>query len=94
MTSWPALLDAIDAGLQSVPPTFVDLDALGPELGPLPAPLAARAAATLRRMTQAEAALERSRAELGRELAALTALAATAPAAAAATVPHFLDTKA
>ena len=94
MTTWAALLDAMDAGLQSVPPTFVDLDELPPELGPLPAPLAARAAATLQRMAEVEAALERDRAELGRELAALTALAATAPTAAAATVPHFLDTKA
>jgi len=94
MTTWAALLDAMDAGLQSVPPVLVDLDEFAAGLGPLPVPMAARAAATLHRMAEVEATLERDRAELGRELAALTALAATAPAAVAATVPHFLDTKA
>lgn len=94
MTTWAALLDAMDAGLAAFPPVLVDLDELTPGLGPLPPALAARAVATLHRMAKAEAVLEQHRAELGRELAALTALAATAPAAVAACVPHFLDTKA
>ena len=91
MTTWPALLDAMDAGLASVPPVLVDLDAFAAEVGPLPAPLAARAAATLHRMAEVEATLEQGCAVLARELSTLSALAATAPAGR---VPHFLDTKA
>jgi len=87
MTTWPALLDAIDEGLRSSPPVLVDLERSAADLGPLPSALAERAAATLHRMAEAEAALEHHRSELARELAAISALKATS-------VPHFLDTKA
>ena len=92
MTTWPTLLDAIDEGLRSFPPVL--LDNLPMDLGPLPPLLAARAARTLRRMAEVEAALERDRAELARELAALSAAKAVAAGNAAPPVPHFLDTKA
>jgi len=90
MTTWAALLDAMDEGLAATPPVAVDLARLPPDLGVLPPALAGRAATTLRRMAEAEAVLERHLADLARELAALSALA-TAPAV---NVPHFLDTKA
>lgn len=94
MTTWPALLDTIDEGLVSFPPVLVDLDAIAPALGPLPPSLAARVAATLRRMAGAEALLEQHRADLARELVALAALDANPRGAGTAPVPHFLDTKA
>jgi hypothetical protein len=92
MTDWPALLDAIDDGLTSSPPVLLDFAPA--DVGPLPAGLAGRAAATLRRMAEVEATLERDRAELARELAALSAVKASAAATAASTVPQFLDTRA
>ena len=88
MTDWPALLDAIDEGLTSSPPVLVDF--APSDFGPIPAALAGRAAATLQRMTEVESGLERERAELARELAALSA----AKSSPAASVPRFLDTKA
>ena len=89
---WPALLDAMDDGLRSSPPVLVDLERCAADLGPLPSALAGRAAATLRRMAEVEAALEHYRSELACDLAALSALKATQ--SAASSVPHFLDTKA
>jgi hypothetical protein len=53
-----------------------------------------RAARTLGRMGEVEAALERHRAEIVRELVALAAVKANAARASAAPVPHFLDTRA
>ena len=94
MTSWPTLLDAIDEGLTSFPPVLVDLEHYRANLGPLPPALAGRAATTLGRMAEAEAALEHERTELARELAALSALKGSTPRSAASSVPHFLDTKA
>jgi hypothetical protein len=92
MTDWTALLDAIDDGLTSSPPVLVDF--APSDLGPLPVGLAARATATLQRMTDVERVLERERAEIAREVAALSG-AKSAPAAfASASVPRFLDTKA
>jgi hypothetical protein len=88
MTDWTALLDAIDDGLTSSPPVLVDF-ALS-DFGPLPVALGPRASATLQRMTEVESVLERERAELARELAAL----AGAKSSPAASVPRFLDTKA
>ena len=88
MTDWTALLDAIDEGLTSSPPVLVDF--APSDFGPLPPALAPRASATLQRMTDVEAVLERERAELARELAALSA----AKSSPAASVPRFLDTKA
>ena len=92
MTDWTALLDAIDGGLTSSPPVFVDF--APSDFGPLPVALAGRAAATLQRMTEVEAVLERERSELARELAALSASKPSAAASATASVPRFLDTKA
>lgn len=94
MTDWPALLDAVDDGLTAFPPVLLDLEQLAADLGPLPAPLTERAEATLRRMAEVEAVLEQERSDLGRELAALSALKATTPPSGAASVPNFLDTKA
>ena len=94
MTDWPALLDAMDDGLTAFPPTLVDLEHLAADLGRLPVSLAARAEATLRRMAEVEAILDKERADLGRELVALTALKATTPQSGASSVPNFLDTKA
>jgi hypothetical protein len=94
MITWPALLDAIDRGLSSFPPVFVDLERYAAVVGPLPPALAARAATTLRRMAEAEAALEHHRSGLARELAALSSLKATTPQTGASSVPHYLDTKA
>ena len=93
MTDWPALLDAMDEGLAAFPPVLVDVEHLAAGLGPLPAPLAERAEATLRRMTEVEAVLEQEHSDLARELAALSALKAS-PHAGAPPVPNFIDTKA
>lgn len=88
MTDWTALLDAIDEGLTSSPPVLVDF--APSDFGPLPAALASRATATLQRMTEVEAVFDRERAEVARDLAALSA----AKSSPAASVPRFLDTKA
>jgi hypothetical protein len=92
MTSWTALLDAIDEGLMSSPPVLVDF--VPADFGPLPVELAARAGATLQRMITVEAALERDRAELAGELAAISAALSSGASNGADSVPHFLDTKA
>ena len=94
MTDWPALFDAMDDGLTAFPPVLLDLEHLSSDLGPLPASLATRAEGTLRRMAEVEAALDRERSDLARELAALSALKATTPQSGAPPVPNFLDTKA
>ena len=94
MTDWPALLDAMDEGLAVFPPVLIEVEPLAAGLGPLPAPLAERAEATLRRMAEVEAVLDRERADLARELAALSALKAASPQAGAPPVPNFIDTKA
>ena len=88
---WTALLDAIDEGIGASPPVL--LDSLPTDIVPVPAALVGRAAATLRRMAEVEAALEQQRSELAGELAALSA-ARSAAAKAAPPVPFFLDTKA
>lgn len=92
-SGWVALLDAMEAGLESFPPVVVD--DLPAEPGPIPPALVDRAVRTLQRMAEAEARLEEERAEIGRELNGLSA-ARTAAAAANATpnVPRFLDTRA
>jgi len=90
--AWAALLDAMEDGLDSFPPVVVD--GLTPDPGPVPPALVDRAVRTLHRMAEAEAALERHRAEIARELVALAAVKANATRAAASPVPHFLDTKA
>ena len=92
MTGWTALLDAIDEGLTSSPPVLVDF--APSDFGALPAALAGRATATLQRMTEVEAILERERAEIARELAALSATRSGPAAVASASVPRFLDTRA
>ena len=92
MTDWTALLDAIDEGLTSSPPTL--LDSLPADVGPLPSGLAARVTETLHRMAEVEATLERDRDELARQLAALSAAKASATLNAASSVPRFLDTRA
>jgi hypothetical protein len=89
MTDWFALLDAIDQGLDEFPPVL--LDDLPPDPGPVPPALAERAARTLQRMRDVEAALEHERSQLARDLSALKA---STTATAGAPVPHFLDTKA
>ena len=92
MTDWPALLDVMDQGLSSFPPVLLDALPTGP--GPIPPRLAGRAARTLQRMAEVQAALEHEQADIARELAALSALKAAAPKAAASSIPQFLDTKA
>jgi hypothetical protein len=92
MTDWVALLDAMDEGLGSFPPVL--LDALPADPGPIPPGLAPRAARTVRRMAEVQAALEHEQTEIARELTALAALKAAAPQAPASSVPQFLDTKA
>ena len=94
MTGWVALLDAMDEGLVAFPPILLDLEQVAAGLGPLPAPLAERAEATLRRMAEVEVALDQERADLARELTALGALKATSSRSGAGSIPNFLDTKA
>jgi hypothetical protein len=89
---WTALLDAIDEGLRLSPPVL--LDALPADLAPVPPPIAARAAATLRRMAEVAGALERQRSVLAGELAALSAARSATAVNAASPAPFFLDTKA
>jgi hypothetical protein len=92
MTDWTALLDAIDEGLTSSPPVLVDFAPA--DLGPLPAALAIRAEATLQRMAATEAALERDRSEIARELVGLATARTAAASTATPNVPRFLDTRA
>lgn len=86
--AWAALLDAMDDGLDAFPPVLVDT--LPADPGPVPPALVDRAARTLHRMAEAEAALDRHRAEIARDLTAISA----AKTGATPTVPRFLDTKA
>jgi hypothetical protein len=90
--SWAALLEAMEDGLDSFPPVL--LDALPADPGPVPPALVDRATHMLRRLGEVGAALERHRAEIGRELVALAAVKANATRASAPPVPRFLDTKA
>ena len=92
MTDWAALLDSIEDGLASLPPVLVD--SLPPDPGPVPAALVDRAVSTLQRMSEVEAALAYHKAEIGRELVALSAVKANAARVATTPVPHFLDTRA
>jgi len=92
VTDWSSLLDAMEDGLDAFPPVVVD--ALPADPGPVPPSLVDRAVRTLRRMAEAEAELERHRAEIGRQLVALSTARATAARTSPHPVPHFLDTKA
>jgi len=92
MTDWAALLDSIEDGLDAFPPVLVE--GLPVDPGPLPPALVERAARALQHMGEVEAALECHRAEIGRELVALSAVKANATRASAPPVPHFLDTRA
>jgi hypothetical protein len=91
-TPWEPLLTAIEDGLDSFPPVLVD--ALPADPGPVPLALVDRAVRVLRRMAEAEVALEQHRAEIGQELVALSAVKATAALTFASPVPRYLDTKA
>jgi hypothetical protein len=88
---WAALLDEMEAGLDSFPPVVAA--ALPDDPGPLPPALARRAVRTLRRMAEVEAELEAHQADIARELVGLAA-AKTAAANSAPAIPRFLDTKA
>jgi hypothetical protein len=92
MTDWVALLDAMEAGLEAFPPVVADPLPAAP--GPLPLALQDRAVRLLRRMAEAEANLSEQRAELGRELVALSAARSGSGISAAPSVPHYLDTRA
>jgi hypothetical protein len=92
LTDWVALLDSIEDGLGTFPPVFVDVLPVDP--GPVPLALVERAVRTLHRLGAVEAALERERSEIGRELVALSAVKANSARTSAPPVPHFLDTKA
>jgi len=94
MSDWAALLDAIDDGLASFPPVFVD--DLPPDAGPVPPALAGRAAATLQRMIDLEAAMKAQQAEIADQLSALSAARAARKRQRDGTkpVPHFLDSRA
>ncbi len=91
---WVAVLDAMERGLESFPPTVVDL----PPMGPIPPTLRSRARRTLQRMGEVQAALEGRRDDIGRELVALTAARAArarlAARGSAKPVPQFLDRRA
>ena len=89
MTNWPAILDAIDAGLTKSPPVFLTDLPLTPD--PLPPALVGRAHETLRRMAEREATLQQEHAHLAHELSTLQA---STPPTTSPPVPHFLDTKA
>lgn len=92
---WGAVLDAMERGLESFPPTVV---VAPPALGPVPPALRPRARRALRRMGEVQAALERRRDDIGRELVALTAARTVQARMAAAgrgkPVPQFLDRRA
>jgi hypothetical protein len=94
MTTWESLLDAMDVGLESFPPVVLDGGTLPADPGPVPPSLVERAHRTLHRMAEATATLEHHRAEIGRELTALSVATTAAAANAAHSTPHFLDTKA
>jgi len=91
---WAAALDAMERGLESFPPAVVAV----PALGPIPPALRPRARRALQRMGEVQAALERRRDDIGRELVTLTAArAARARIAARGSgkpVPQFLDRRA
>lgn len=91
-SGWGALLDAMDAGLESFPPVVVE-DLPG-DPGPIPPALVERAVHTLRCMAEAEARLEEQRAQIARDLAGLSAARTAAAATATPNVPRFLDTRA
>jgi hypothetical protein len=94
--TWSALLAAMEDGLSADPPVL--LDGLPADAGPIPAALRPRAERALRRMTEIEATLERRRAEIGRELVALTAArsarARHSAHPAGKPAAYFLDTRA
>ena len=90
--AWTALLHSIEDGLATFPPVLVEVLPL--DAGPVPPALVERAVSTLARMAEAEATLERQRAEIGRELVGLAALKANVARAATSPVPRFLDTRA
>ena len=96
--TWETLLDAIEDGLEAFPPVLIDVAALPAPAGPVPPALREQAERALRRMADLEAELERRRAEIGRELVALSAAKAAqarvAAAGAAKPVPRFLDHRA
>jgi hypothetical protein len=92
LTDWVELLDSIEDGLDTFPPVLVD--ALPVDPAPVPPGLVERALSTLQRMAEVEAMLVNQRAEIGRELVALSAVKANASRMSAPPVPHFLDTKA
>jgi hypothetical protein len=92
VAAWVALLDEMDAGLDSFPPAT--LAALPADPGPVPPGLADRAVRTLRRMAEVEATLDGQRAEIARELVGLSAARTAASANATPNVPHFLDARA
>jgi hypothetical protein len=94
---WKGVLDALEAELADAGfAESTDSPAFAPpaQLGPVPPGLVDRAVRLLHRMTEREADLERRRAEVGRQLAILSAAAMTTAAAAARPVPHFFDTTA
>ncbi len=92
--AWTALLDEMEAALDSFPPLLVATGALPDDPGPLPPALAGRAARTLRRMAEVEAELVAQQAEIARELVGLSAARTASAATATPNVPRFLDTKA
>ncbi len=97
-TNWKDVLDALEAEVEAASraegeatgeaPAFVP----PPDLGPVPPALVERATSLLQRMYEVQEGLERRRAEVARELSAVSAARHTAPAARP--VPHFLDTTA
>jgi hypothetical protein len=98
MTDWAALLEALEDGLESIPPVLIDVASLPATADPVPPALRDDAQRLLRRMAEVEADLERRRVEIGRELAALAAArvaqARVVATGAAKPVPHFLDRRA
>jgi hypothetical protein len=91
-STWTALLDVMEAGLDEFPPVVVDQ--LPADPGPLPPALQDRAVQLLRRMAEVETALDAARAEMARELTGLSAARTASAMTAAPNVPHFLDTRA
>jgi hypothetical protein len=94
---WESVLDALEAevaGAERAESPEISAFVPPAHVGPMPPALADRAVALLRRMAERQAELERRRAEIGRELATLSALSSTAAGSGARPVPHFLDTTA
>jgi hypothetical protein len=94
---WEGVLDALEAEVEATArpaestgenPAFVPPAGLGP----VPPALVERVVTLLGRMTEREQDLEQRRAEVGRELAALSA--AHAGGTAARPVPRFFDASA